>query len=216
MALGIEESTSYLRGYDSKLRADTLFRQKSAVLLEHPLNHSKRLGLIRLSERVFGNVEAIVRVCRQLNAWKSNDNIIAIWIEKDAIDHQACLLRKIDLESLEASHSLFKQIKYFSKPTIVWRDPLCTPIFNKLLDQGRFQLNNFSDLKSQSDSNASVFHSERPQYNKPLLLNSHEESDPLSCHFSKRSQILELLASTAWNDSACKDIEKCLIQLFSC
>lgn len=54
------------------------------IFIEQPLNHGKRLGLIRLNQEASLNAltfEMIKAICLQLDKWRNDDAILSIWLE---------------------------------------------------------------------------------------------------------------------------------------
>ncbi len=57
--------------------------ETSVICVEHPLNHGKRLGILRLNSVQSLNaltLDMIKLIHSQLEGWKNDDNILAVWL----------------------------------------------------------------------------------------------------------------------------------------
>ena len=99
------------------LNAQTLSSYFTQIV-EHPLNHGKRLGMIRLSRDALLQTSVIIQIEEQLNNWQFNHKILAIWFE---VSEQFKLLDSYTgSENETIQNRLLKKIKNYSKPSVLW------------------------------------------------------------------------------------------------
>lgn len=218
------EIKSSVDGVSPYLNTCMLGKKRSMLALEHPLNHGKRLGVIRLYENALLNENVIAHLLEQLTAWKSDDKLIAIWFEADNLKQNSGLFSLYSEESKgrpqleEAQNTLLKFIKNYPKASMIWRDYALFSSLTMLFKQVDFHLVRFHADCQFIDHKSSVTQPETDFELRHKLTTrcSFEGSTlvgvyPVVCD---RSRLLELLSSYPWQQSSCKEIGIHLNDLF--
>jgi len=198
----------------------------SVFMFEHPLNHGKRLGIIRLNNKSLETHAIIELVSQQLTAWQKKDRVIGIWFESD--NEKGHLYSETDLwphqmemennEAGKSLSSLVKQIKTYPKACMLWCDQILSLSLSLLFDAVNFslvgahsgyQLLDNKPIQGGFKAKLKLCHLNHDQKNCERL--SFIEVYPIVC---QRSRLLELLSSHPWHNKACREPGQSFGELF--
>lgn len=184
-------------------------------IVEHPLNHGKRLGMIRLCRDALMQKSVITQIEEQLNGWQSNHKILAIWYE--VIEESNFLDISDMLENEAAQNRLLKKIKGYSKPSVLW----CGQGFaqsSTLFSQVNFCLVNrdagyplirYKPIHEWSNSGFMLNH--KLDYFNVIRKEAH--TSVLSV-IDGRSRLLERLSSQPWQKRTCLNLSSKMTEIF--
>ncbi len=198
----------------------------SVFMFEHPLNHGKRLGIIRLNNKSLEAQAIIEQVQQQLIVWQKDERVIGLWFESDNEEHhfnsRTDLLanKNIEVDSgvCEKRSELVRQIKTYPKVSMLWSDQIYSLPLSLLFDAVNFSLVHASSGYQLMDKQA--FNQACVAKLKLCHINPNQEHRewltlvdvyPIVC---QRSRLLELLSSHPWHKKACKLSELHFSQLF--
>lgn len=186
-----------------------------AQIVEHPLNHGKRLGIIRLSHDVFMQKSAMIQIEEQLNDWQSNCKILAIWFE---VNEQPRSLSHYGwLENEAIRNHLLEKIKYFSKPSILWCDQGLTAskiLFNQVSyclvkTDARYPFIGYKPKHGWAESSFLLNH--HLGCSNMLRRDTHTYVLPI---IDSRSRLLERLSSQPWQKQVCLNLSAKMKEIF--
>ncbi|KZM44328.1 hypothetical protein OA92_06560 [Marinomonas sp. SBI22] len=185
------------------LNAQTLSSYFTQIV-EHPLNHGKRLGMIRLSRDALLQTSVIIQIEEQLNNWQFNYKILAIWFE---VSEQSKLLDDyIGSENETIQNRLLKKIKNYSKPSVLWCGQgaiLSNSLFSKVSyclverDAG-YPLIGYKPMYERAKSSFMLNH--KLDYSNAICKGSHTCVLPV---LDGRRGLLERLSSQPWQKRVC-------------
>gem|GEM_PF-6560421 len=201
-------------------------KSASVFMFEHPLNHGKRLGIIRLNNKSLETQTVIELLQHQLIAWQKDENVIGLWFESDNekyhLNSEADLWVNTNIEVDrgvgQKLSALMRQIKTYPKVCMLWCDQTYSPSLSLLFDAVNFSLvhahSGYPLLDSKPIQGVSIaklklFDINSGQENRERL--TLIDVYPIVC---QRSRLLELLSSHPWHKKACKLSEQCFSQLF--
>ena len=188
------------------------------VSFEYPLNHGKRLGVIRLNPLSLKQLESINRIRQQLIAWKNDSRLLAVWFEceqsraKLSLDFVKRLDNSLNNSSDKALDNpldkqaqihlslkrLFDYIQHDSKFTIYWKEQAGLSQISNQIEDAHFRL----------------CVTNQPQSNKPFTKDSVQTSslgkllqtDMIEVACQKHT-LLERLSSYPWHCLSSKNFE---------
>ncbi|EAQ67372.1 GTP-binding protein EngA [Marinomonas sp. MED121] len=191
------------------------------VSFEYPLNHGKRLGVIRLNPFSLTRLTAINSLRQQLIAWKKETRLLAIWFEYDQTSSRGLFAFDFVNDALGKQNQMKLSLKRLidciqddSKLTLFWQEKGANKQVVSLIENAHLRLGT----------------STKPPLNKRFVSNPFQpsllrktclsqaylpEEYQVTC---KRHLFLERLSNYPWNDESCKNLElnlKKLIMGFS-
>lgn len=197
-------------------------KSASVFMFEHPLNHSKRLGVIRLNNKSLETREIIEQVQQQLIAWQNDERVIGVWFENDKLHLNLATASwaNVSLDDLNkiGLNELMRQIKGYPKVSMVWCDQAYSPAMSLLFDAVNFSLvheeSGYQLFDNQAFGDASraqlklcpISH-DKEHRARPTFIHVY----PMVCH---RHRLLELLSSHPWHRNACRVLELRFSRLF--
>lgn len=184
-------------------------------LIEYPLNHGKRLGMIRLYRDALMHKSVITQIEEQLNDWQSNHTILAIWFE---MSEGVRLLDTINiLEESSVQNRLLRKIKAYSKPSILWYDQ-GTSLSNTLIGQVNYCLvmrNAGYPLIAYKriHESTNLGFMENNQLDDFNLIDKEVQTCVLPVVEGRR-RVLERLSSQPWQKQVCLNFRSKMMEIF--
>lgn len=192
-------------------------KSDSVLMLEHPLNHSKRLGVIRLKNTSLEVAETIEQVQEQLIIWQSDENVIGIWFENDKAPLTLANTSHGN-EQLDEAHQLklsdlMRQINLYPKVCMFWCDQVYPGTMSLLFDVVNFLLvhdsSGYQSVDNQTLNSASTGQLKAIPFAREQ--GGFSQLFPIVCY---RNRLLELLSSHPWHSQSCRVSKQHFSRLF--
>ena len=215
-------STQVMKKHQKKLpmslNASLLALATSPCMFEHPLNHGKRLGIIRLAPHHLSSYNALNDIKQQLRSWQKEERVIGVWFEPlqsqftcfdDMVSQTPGYNESFALCAVKAC------IKAYSKVTMFWQanEPLAS-----IANMAQFHLQ--APALSYEEVIVPVHKSRSKSVIKLRYFSVYQgtqtKASPTKYQIScQRSRILEHLSSHPWHQGSCRDAKSTFKQLLN-
>lgn len=190
------------------------------ISFEHPLNHGKRLGIIRFKRGALSTNRSINALQNRLRQWQDDDKILAVWFEDESPPFTkqnlwSQPLKINDTTFLNLPSVLIKQIKLYPKSTLCWCGYSISPALRGVLALSRIHLLTKGRIDKKKRTHPFEIHktAKVKWVESKMAGNSSKGILEINPTIYSRIHLLELVSSHPWHHSECLESELKLLRI---